>query len=171
MIKSLNAFFVISLLSLFLSGCAGSPPTEYTPKEYGSGSVVAIWDLENFSIEENQILDDMQEFLAAKIAEIFREQGGYVIIERQKLILALEELALGSSALVDETSQLEIGHLLGAQLMVFGGFQQVGEQLRIDLRLVEVESGAVIRSSEHTASAGDVSAILRSAETVALKLL
>ena len=170
-------FLPMVVLLLLLGGCAAPPtqiissPEPYSPKTYGNGSVVAVWDLENFSITENQILDDMQEFLTAKVTETLKEQGGYVVIERQKLLLALEELHLGSSALADENSRLEIGRLIGAELMVFGGYQQVGEQLRIDLRMVEVESGAVIRTAEHTATAGDVSGVLAAAEAVAEELL
>jgi len=166
----LQTLLVTALLPFLLSACGGSS-ANYSPKIYGSGAIVAVWDLENFSVTENQILDDMQEFLSAKVAETFKEQGGYVIVERQKLLLALEELALGNSALVSEASQLQIGRMLGAQLMVFGGYQQVGEQLRIDLRLIEVESGAVIRVAEHTATASEVSALLTAAEAAALDLL
>lgn len=165
---ALSALFFLPLL---LSGCAGTSSTGYTPKVYGSGSIVAVWDLENFSVEENRILDDLQEFLTAKVAETLKEQGGYVIVERQKLLLALEELSLGSSNLVDQSSQLRVGQLLGAQLMVFGAYQQIGEQIRIDLRLVEVETGAVIRSIEETTSASDASSLLAAAEAAALKLL
>ncbi len=162
---------VLLFLSFLLSGCAGTSSSGYTPKVYGSGAIVAVWDLENFSVEDNLILDDLQEFLTAKVAETLKDQGGYVIVERQKLLLALEELSLGSSDLIDQSSQLRVGQLLGAQLMVFGAYQQIGEQIRIDLRLVEVETGAVIRSIEETSSASDASSLLSAAESAALKLL
>ncbi len=168
--KLLKTVSSLSFLVVLLTACAGSPPP-YTPKAYGSGSVIAVWDLENLSVTDNQILSDLQEFLAAKIVEILKEQGGYVVVEREKLLLALEELSLGSSAIVDQTSQLRVGQLLGAQLMIFGAYQQIGEQLRIDLRLVEVETGAVIRTSEKISSAMDASSVLRLAETAALDLL
>ena len=167
--KILQPLLFVSFLSLMLAACAGSP-SQYTPKVYGSGSIVAVWDLENFSVTENQILDDMQEFLTAKVAETLKESGGYIVVEREKLVLALEELSLGSSALVDETSQLKVGQLLGAELMVFGGFQQIGEQLRIDLRLVEVSSGAVIRTGVYTTTANNVQSLLTAAETVTAQL-
>lgn len=170
MIKILRDLILLSLLPLLLTACAGSSGTTYTPAIYGSGSVIVVWDLENFSVTENQILDDMQEFLTAKITETLKDSGGYVVVERQKLLLALEELALGSSVLVDKASQLEVGHLLGAQLMVFGGYQQVGEQLRIDLRLIEVATGAVIRTGQHTTTASDVSGLFAAAENVAAEL-
>lgn len=169
MIKFLRDLILLSLLPFLLTACAGSSGT-YTPATYGRGSVIVVWDLENFSVSDNQILDDMQDFLTAKVAETLKESGGYVVVERQKLLLALEELALGSSSLTDKASQLEVGHLLGAQLMVFGGYQQVGEQLRIDLRLIEVASGAVIRTGEYTTTASDVSGLLTAAENVAAEL-
>ncbi len=169
--KTLQALLVIPLFSFLLAACGGSPAPQMLPKTYGSGSIVAVWDLENFSVTENQILDDMQEFLSAKVAETFKERGEYIIVERQKLLLALEELAIGSSSLASETSRLQIGRMLGAELMVFGGFQQFGEQLRIDLRLIEVESGAVVRVAEYTATASDVTALLSAAEAAALELL
>ena len=168
--KIVQTLLLTALLPLLLSACGGSS-ANYSPKVYGSGSIVAVWDLENFSVTENQIMDNMQEFLTAKVAETMQEQGGYVIVERQKLLLALEELSLGSSNLVSEASQLAIGRMLGAQLMVFGGYQQFGEQLRIDLRLIEVESGAVIQVAEHTTAASDISTLLAAAEAAALDLL
>ena len=169
--NNISTLFLLLLLPLFLCSCGGGSTAHYTPKHYESSSVVAVWDLENFSVTENQTLDDMMEFLGAKVAETLNEQGGYVIVERQKLLLALEELAIGSSSLASEESKLQIGRLVGAELMVFGALQQFGEQVRIDLRLVEVESGAVIRVAEHTGAASDASGLLTAATSAALQLL
>jgi len=164
---------LLALLTFLLAACAA--PTDnsaqHAARQYGQGSVVAVWDLENFSITENLILDNLQEFLTSAVADTLKEQGGYVLIERQKLLLALEELQLGSSVLADEATQLEIGRILGAQLMVFGGYQQIGEQVRIDLRMIEVETGAVLRTAEQTVAATDATALLTAAKTVAGKLL
>ena len=168
------------MVLLFLLTSCASPPTNYTPKTYDNDSVVAVWDLdsvvavwdlENYSITDNPILDNLQEFLSAKVAETLTTQGGYIIVERQKLLLALEELNISSSALADEASRLQVGHMVGAQLMVFGAYQQVGDQLRIDLRLIDVEMGTVIRPAKLTTTATDASALLAAAEAVAKKLL
>ncbi len=167
---TLHSLLLLFLFPLLLGGCGGSTAT-YSPKLYGSGSIVAVWDLENLSSSENRILDDLEEFLSAKVAETLTEKGGYTVVERQKLLLALEELSLGSSELVSDSSRLQIGKLLGAELMVFGGFQQIGEQVRMDLRLVAVESGAVIHVAEQTTTASDASALLLAAEAAALQLL
>ena len=158
------------VLLFLLSSCA-SPPTNYTPKTYDSNSVIAVWDLENYSVTDNPILDNLQEFLSAKVAETLMTQGEYIIVERQKLLLALEELHIISSALADGNSRLRVGQMVGAQLMVFGACQQVGNQLRIDLRLVDVEMGTVIRTSKITTTATNASDLLSAAEAAAIKLL
>ena len=155
---------------LLVSACA-SERVVFVPKQYGPGSVVALWDLEDLSIIENPVLTDMKDFLALTIIDTMKEKGGYEMIERQKLVLVLEELNLGSSDLADESSRLEVGKILGAQLMVFGGYQLVGDELRIDLRMVEVESGAVIKAEEITKKSADMDGWLKTAEEAALRLV
>jgi TolB-like protein len=165
--KAKLLFLVVAWL---LSACAVEKET-YTPMQYDSGSRVAVWDLEDMSVADNPMLSDMRDFMTAAIIETLAENGGFEVIERQKLLLALEELSLGSSALVNEDNRLALGRILGAQLMVFGGYQLFGEQVRVDVRMVEVESGAVIKSAEHTTSAADLEGWLKAAEEAALKLL
>lgn len=161
---------ILLCLLLFLPSCAAEQ-TPYKPVEYGSGSIVAVWDLEDFSVTEHAALSDMQEFLTAKIIETLKTKGGYELVERQKLLLALEELSLGSSELASETSRLQVGQIIGAQLMVFGGYQMVGAQLRIDLRMIEVESGVVVKAAEQTVTAADISGWLKAAEDAAAQLI
>jgi hypothetical protein len=158
------------LIVVLLGGCATSP-TVYTPPAYSGGSVVAVWNLENLSVMDIPILNDANDILTAAVSETLKEKGNYQIIERQRLLLALEELNLGSSVLTDETSRLEVGRILGAQLMVFGGYQQVGGQFRVDLRMIEVQSGAVIRTGEKTVTATELSGWLQAAEDAAQGLL
>lgn len=165
-------FFLASLLLIhsLIAGCA-SQPVAYVPQTYGPGTVAAVWDLENLSIGNNPILDNLQDFFGVRVAETLSGQGDFVVVERQKLLLALEELHLGSSELVDESSRLEVGRILGAQVMVFGAYQQIGEQLRIDLRMVEVSSGALVSTAEQTTSAASASELLDAVGLAAGKLL
>jgi len=123
------------------------------------------------SIIKNNTLTEMSEFLTAEVTNTLKEKGEYEIVEREKLLLALEELQLGSSDLVSDTSRLQVGQVLGAQLMVFGGYQILGEQMRIDLRMVEVETGAIIRTATQTSSAADISGWLKTAAEAAIELL
>ena len=161
---------VLYCLLLFLPSCAAEQTT-YKPIEYGPGTIVAVWDLEDLSVTNHSSLTDMQQFLTAKIIETLKIKGGYELVERQKLLLALEELSIGSSELSSETSRLKVGQILGAQLMVFGGYQLVSEQLRIDLRMIEVSSGVVIKAAEQITAAADISGWLKAAEDAASQLM
>lgn len=167
---NLHNCLLVFFLLLLLSAC-GEKQAVYTPPQYSKGSVVAVWNLEDMSIIKNNTVAEMSEFLTAKVTDTLKDRGEYQIVEREKLLLALEELQLGSSALASEHSRLEVGQILGAQLMVFGGYQILGEQMRIDLRMVEVETGAVIRTASRTSSAADISGWLKTAEEAATELL
>jgi curli biogenesis system outer membrane secretion channel CsgG len=133
-------------------------------------SAVAVWDLENLNPAET-IGPDMGELLAAEVIETLNESGAFQVVERERLILVLEELSLGSSALVDEATRLKIGRIVGARFMVFGGYFVLGNMMRLDLRLVEVETGRVVKAAQKTASAGDLAGWLRIAGQAAGELL
>lgn len=153
---------------LLLYGCATAPVSK------GKGAV-AIWDLENLSIPgaENPgfNLDDMGELLSSKIIEALNRESDLTIVERERLVLALEELNIGSTSLVDETTRLKVGKIVGAKMMVLGGYMVVGEQMRLDLRLVEVETGKILSAAQRIVAASDMSAWLKAAEEAAGELL
>lgn len=49
---------------------------------------------------------------------------------------------------------------MGATLVVFGGYQAIGDTVRLDGRLVEVESGRTIKAVFETARAAKVPELL-----------
>ena len=152
------------LLLAFFSGCISAPcMNQETP-------AVAVWDLEN-SNPGAAIGPDMGELLAAQVVETIKESGGFQVVERERLILVLEELDLGSSSLVDESTRLRIGRIVGARFMVFGGYFVLGNMMRLDLRLVEVETGRIVKASQKTASAGDLNGWLKIARQAAKELI
>ena len=105
----------------------------------------------------------MGELLASEVIATLKEANTYQVVERQRLILALEELNLGSSSLADEATRLQIGRIIGARFMVFGSYLVLGDMMRLDLRLVEVETGAVVKAADKTAAAGDLNGWLEAA--------
>ena len=130
---------------------------------------VAVWDLEDAS-PAAKAQPDLGELLSAQIIATIKENEDIVVVERERLLLALEELNLGTTSLVDETTRLELGRIAGAQAMVFGGYQIIGDRLRLDLRLIDVETGKTLRAVATTAAANDVTAWLNAAKGAAEKL-
>jgi len=159
--KSLSCGLVISIF--FIAACATEPDL------YKRGATIAIWDLEDLS-PSDVARPDLGELLSAKVIETFEETDLYTVIERERLRLVLEELNLGTTSLVDETTRLKIGKLVGAQLMVFGGYQVIEDQMRIDLRLVEVETGRIKKAAQKTVSAADLPGWLNAAKETAAQL-
>jgi curli biogenesis system outer membrane secretion channel CsgG len=168
MIKHLSYFKAFGLIlltaALLMVSCANSPNVRK------SVPTVAIWNLDDLSPTVfNQ--PDLGELLSNQIISFVQETGEYSVIEREQLLLALEELHLGTTSMVDETTRLKLGKISGAQLMVFGGYQVIGKTMRLDLRLVEVETGRVKKAVQETTSALDISGWLDSARAAAQELL
>ncbi len=163
-----NRLPVIIAIVFFLIGCAGAPPAPERPA-YGPGSVVAVWDMEDLSpIKTHQ--PDLGEFISGAIIETLESRCKFRVVEREKLILVLEELSLGASDLASEATQLRIGEILGAKLMVFGAYQVIGDIVRLDLRLVEVERGLIVKTASNQVAAMNLDARLKGAETAAAEL-
>ncbi len=152
--RSLRTVSAIALLFIAgaVSGCASAPVASSAPP------AVAVWDPEDLSpgvaAEEG-----IGEVLALRIVEAARARG-LSVVERRKILLAVEELRLGSSALADESTRLRLGRITGARRMVFGGYLMVGNRVRMDLRLVDVETGKVLRTASRTGPAGGIESLL-----------
>jgi curli biogenesis system outer membrane secretion channel CsgG len=136
-------------MHLFLLSCATGP----APDDLRKGA--AVWDLEDVSPGGGR--PDIGEIMSARVIEVLQNKGEYTVVERTRLIRVLEELRLGSSTLADEETRLRVGRLVGARFMVFGGYQIIGGVIRVDIRLVEVETGKVLRAVQKTSASRDLS--------------
>jgi curli biogenesis system outer membrane secretion channel CsgG len=151
----------LALMGLFFIGCAGPQVVKETS--------VAVWDLENLSSMKSGY-PDLSEHLSARVIEAIKAKSDYNVVERERLLLVLDELNLGTSMLVDEATRLKLGRMVGARLMVFGGYLVFAGQMRLDLRLVDVETGSVIKTAEKTVSATELTGWLKAAENAANEL-
>ena len=153
-------------LALALTACAPTPRAAVPAQ----GPVVAVWDLEDVGplTKASPVLGEL---LASEILETIRQKGTYTVVERERLQLVLEELKLGTTSLVDDSTRLRLGKLVGATLMVFGGYQAIGDTVRLDVRLVEVESGRTIKAVYKTAPAANVPELLKAARAAATDIM
>jgi len=157
----LTCFVLLIPLSLIISCASGIN---------NSTQSIAVWDLDNLS-PEGASPSDLGELLSVEVIKAIQESGRYSVIERERLSMALEELNLGSTALVDENTRLKLGQISSAQLMVFGGYQVIGDTMRLDLRLVDVETGRIRKAVKKITAAENISGWLDSAKSAAEELL
>ena len=147
-----------------LIGCAGENASPLPRPR-----IFAVWTFADYSAQENVGMD-MADMITARFIQTLQDTPGIIVVEREKLDMALAELNMGSSALADDAARLSIGRTLGATHMVFGGYQVIGNMMRMDIRLVETTTGKIIKSMEKTVSGTDISLWLDAAKQAALAI-
>lgn len=69
---------------------------------------------------------------------------GLRVIERSQLQDLLTEQRLSLSGRVDESTALEVGKLVGAQYVIHGQVTSIADNLRMDMRAVDVETSEIL---------------------------
>jgi curli biogenesis system outer membrane secretion channel CsgG len=116
---------------------------------------VAVLDYENLNLLNTSHLD-LIELLTAKTIETIKVSDRFDVVERQQLAKVLEELAIGSSIVASRQTRLKLGEITGARWMVFGSYQIIASQMRLDVRLVDVESGGVVNAVSQVTDNGSI---------------
>jgi len=142
---------ILFLIILFMSGVGFTEET-----------TIAVLDFENNSFFDPESYESLSRGLAEiMITELSRVQAVRVV-ERQKLRSLLDELKLSQSGLIDENSTLKVGKMLGVKHLVFGGYiVTMDKKIRIDVRVVEVETGLTIKASEVTGKIKDMLSLVK----------
>ncbi len=84
--------------------------------------------------------------IAESVATDLEQGGGVSVTAHQTVSAALDRLTAGDRAAADGRA-VEAGRLVGARWVVSGGYQRMGDRLRITARLVDVETATVVRSA------------------------
>jgi TolB-like protein len=106
-----------------------------------SGTTIAVvFFRSGTSRMSNHVLEELTDALV-------NERGLIVVDRGDALAAARKELALGTSLELSEESAQWIGHLLGAQMLVYGSMSKTGENYSFRIRVLEAETAA-IRYSE-----------------------
>ncbi len=159
--KHILIYLTLLSLSIFISCSSGVKQTNQS---------VAVWDLDDLS-PSGSSQSDLGELISIEVIRTFQDSGSYSVIERERLHLALGELDIGTTAIVDETTRLRLGKMSSAQIMVFGSYQVIGNSMRLDLRKVEVETGHVLKAVKKVVSSDNISGWLEIARLAAEELL
>lgn len=128
------------LIAVTLAGCAGQSARK-TEAPIREKSTVAVLEFENHSLGSAEAARGIGRVVADRVTETLSGRPGLRLIDRESLQKVLEELSLSSRDLVRSDEQLKLGKLLGAHYLIAGGVMAVGETLRIDGRIIEVERG------------------------------
>jgi hypothetical protein len=100
---------------------------------------VAILDYETAAPDTKDLGAQMADILTARLSI----EDAFQLVERAKLGKVIEEQKLKLVGLADQDRAVEVGKLLGAQLMVLGKTFMMDKQLMIVTKVVGVETSAV----------------------------
>ena len=128
----LGATLLVSLLgSLFWSSPA-----------HASDRVVAVFYFENQTNDKD--FDVLKKGFADMMITDLAEVEGIKLVERARLQDLLDEIELQKSPYFDKETAVKLGKGLNANYAVVGSFQSIKPRVRINARMVEVDTGKVV---------------------------
>jgi TolB-like protein len=76
------------------------------------------------------------------------ESNQITLVERSQVDRAIKNFQIESSQLFDESTAVKAGRWIGATHVILGSIYGAGSQIRIDVRIVNVERGIIISSAK-----------------------
>ncbi|MFO8047516.1 MAG: CsgG/HfaB family protein, partial [Desulfosudaceae bacterium] len=148
-------------LLLFVLGAVFLMPVAARPAE--TVRTLAILPFENNSVTGAEQLAPLCNGLPVMLmTELSNaDTKAFKLIEREKIKALLDEISLGQSGAIDSATAVKVGKLLGAQSIAFGAFMAMGKMMRIDTRLIEVETGEVIMAASISGQTDNFLVLLR----------
>jgi curli biogenesis system outer membrane secretion channel CsgG len=104
---------------------------------------------------KTQELEVLRKGLAQMLISDLSGSNAIRVVERDRLEDILAELKLQGTAKIDPQSAAKMGKLLGARYLVLGGYFDLQDVLRVDARIVDVETGRVFTSFGVNGKPGD----------------
>jgi TolB-like protein len=111
-----------------------------------SDKTLAVYYFTSNDKDDEDLSEYLRRGLTTEIANaIMYEELSIKVISRQQLDQIMEEQSFQLSDLVDENTQVEIGELLGADLILAGQLNWIDEETcHINAQIIEVETGVVL---------------------------
>jgi len=167
---SMNRFSMFTLITILavimlFAGCAGVKEVkkdDIKVKEEPAAIVIdqvpktmAVLPFENNSVTDPDRYAPLSKGLSAMlITDLKNSSTSLQLIERDKIQALLKEIALSQSGSVDQSTAVRAGKILGAQSIVFGSFMVLGNQVRMDARIIKVETSEVVMAESITGDSG-----------------
>jgi hypothetical protein len=109
---------------------------------FGQRLNVAVLDLDPTGITEKDA-----RFLSDRLRTEMFETGSFQVVEREKMEEILEEQGFQNTGCTSIECAVEIGQLLNVNRIIAGGIGKIEEIYSISLRMIDVESGAIVRTA------------------------
>lgn len=176
--QSLKIFMVSAVVTAFM--LLGSVGDQLAAQERSTEASVsdqapktlAILPFENNSITDPEHYAPLSKGLPAMLITDLNRSGSMLqLIERTKIQDLLKEMTLSQSGSVDESTAVSVGKVLGAQTIAFGSFIVLGSNVRMDVRIIKVETSELVMAESIMGDSDDFMDLERSlAQKIAASL-
>lgn len=160
--KSLKIFTASAIVAAFVlvGGDGVQLAAQERPSEVSAlnqdPKTLAILPFENNSITDPERYAPLSKGLSAMLITDLNQSGSTLkLIERTKIQDLLKEMALSLSGSVDESTAVSVGKVLGAQTIAFGSFIVLGGNVRIDVRIIKVETSELVMAESIMGNSDD----------------
>jgi len=109
-----------------------------------AGKSIAVLSFNN--ITKNPADDWLGGGIAETVTADLKKIEGITVIGRERVYETLRRHGVTPDAEVDTTMASSLGREVGARWILTGGYQKISEMLRITARVVDVETGEVVRT-------------------------
>jgi TolB-like protein len=90
------------------------------------------------------ITNDLGRYIASRITTRLVQSKKFSVTERQRLAQVLAELKISMSDLVDPEQAKKLKRMVGVDALVVGTIADLGKQVDVDARLIEIEANLMI---------------------------
>ncbi|MBI4539229.1 MAG: hypothetical protein HY704_06960 [Gemmatimonadetes bacterium] len=111
---------------------------------------MAVSDFEGFLLGEAGNSGPVGKAVSSMLITELSGRPGLKVIERYRLQELLTEQKLSLSGRVDAATASQVGKMIGAQYLVFGQVSGVASSMRMDVRLVDAETGEILEVQKLT---------------------
>ena len=124
---------------------------------------IAILDFNGIGVsaQETQVLTN-------RVGTHFVQLGRHQVIERGEMEQILQEQDFQLTGCTTNECAVEIGQLIGAQQILAGSFGKLGTVYTIDMKIIDVETGRVLRTTSYD-SEGSINLLLTEGLAVAVR--
>jgi len=105
---------------------------------------VAVMDFSSFMMGEGGGSVQLGKALSAMLVTEFSGRDGMRVVERQQLNDLIREQDLSLSGRIEESDAIEVGKMLGVQYVFLGQVTSIVDNLRMDIRAVDVETSEIV---------------------------
>ena len=137
-------FVRAAALVLLATGIAATPVSAPAPAK----KTVAILYFDNYtgSADYDPLGRGISSMMISDLSVVKEIQ----LVERDRMQDLIKEIDLQHTKYFDSTTTVKAGKMIGAEYVVVGAFATVQPQMRIDTRVVRVETGEVVKSAQVT---------------------